>query len=74
MSPGALAFENEQQLTNGALTETKMHYIKQHDAPEGNDHTLVLASFRCLVADLVQQFNGGHPGYAILCATYKLLY
>jgi len=25
-------------------------------------HLLVLQSFRLLIADLCQQFNGGHPG------------
>lgn len=29
------------------------------------DH--VLKSFRLLIADLCQQFNGGHPGYALQC-------
>ncbi|KAL1981150.1 hypothetical protein VTN96DRAFT_3037 [Rasamsonia emersonii] len=29
------------------------------------DHDLVLKTFRLLVADLCQQFNGGHPGGAI---------
>lgn len=28
------------------------------------DHDLVLRTFRVLIADLVQHFNGGHPGYA----------
>jgi dihydroxyacetone synthase len=28
------------------------------------DHDLVLKTFRLLIADLCQQFNGGHPGYA----------
>jgi dihydroxyacetone synthase len=27
------------------------------------DHDLVLRTFRVLIADLVQNFNGGHPGY-----------
>lgn len=27
------------------------------------DHDHVLKSFRVLIADLVQQFGGGHPGY-----------
>ncbi|KAK9427998.1 Transketolase, thiamine diphosphate binding domain-containing protein [Lipomyces doorenjongii] len=32
----------------------------------GNDiHSLVLRTFRCLIADLVQNFNGGHPGGAM---------
>jgi hypothetical protein len=26
-------------------------------------HDVVLKSFRILVADLCQQFNGGHPGF-----------
>ena len=30
--------------------------------PERDRHSLVLSSFRCLVADIVQQFDGGHPG------------
>ena len=29
------------------------------------DHDLVLKTFRLLIADLCQQFNGGHPGYEI---------
>lgn len=29
------------------------------------DHDLVLKTFRLLIADLCQQFNGGHPGYGI---------
>jgi len=30
---------------------------------EGQDrHDLVLRTFRVLIADLVQHFNGGHPG------------
>jgi dihydroxyacetone synthase len=28
------------------------------------EHDLVLKSFRLLIADLCQQFNGGHPGQA----------
>lgn len=28
-------------------------------------HDLVLRVFRCLIADLCQQFNGGHPGYVL---------
>lgn len=39
-----------------------------NSAPAPNssrDHSLVLATFRLLIADLCQQFNGGHPGGAI---------
>ena len=31
-----------------------------------NDDVLVLKTFRLLVADLCEQFNGGHPGYVSL--------
>lgn len=35
-------------------------------ALEGHEHhQLVLASFRCLIADLCQQYNMGHPGGAM---------
>jgi hypothetical protein len=27
-----------------------------------SDHDIVLKTFRLLIADLCQQFNGGHPG------------
>lgn len=27
----------------------------------------VLRTFRCLIADLCEQFKGGHPGYVVLC-------
>lgn len=30
------------------------------------DHDLVLKTFRLLIADLCQQFSGGHPGYVLL--------
>ncbi|KAK9311083.1 Transketolase, thiamine diphosphate binding domain-containing protein [Lipomyces starkeyi] len=34
--------------------------------PHGDDiHSLTLRVFRCLIADLCQQFNGGHPGGAM---------
>jgi dihydroxyacetone synthase len=30
---------------------------------ESEKHDLVLRVFRCLIADLCEQFGGGHPGY-----------
>jgi len=30
---------------------------------EADKHDLVLRVFRCLIADLCEQFKGGHPGY-----------
>ncbi|EXA31496.1 hypothetical protein FOVG_17197 [Fusarium oxysporum f. sp. pisi HDV247] len=35
----------------------------QNEDPDTID--LVLRQFRCLIADLCQQFNGGHPGGAM---------
>ena len=29
---------------------------------------LALRQFRCLIADLCQQFSGGHPGFCLLNA------
>lgn len=31
--------------------------------PMSKEHDTVLKTFRLLVADLCQQFGGGHPGY-----------
>lgn len=31
-----------------------------------NEHDIVLKTFRLLIADLCQQFKGGHPGYVTL--------
>lgn len=33
--------------------------VQKDDGPKID---LVLRQFRCLIADLCQQFNGGHPG------------
>jgi dihydroxyacetone synthase len=30
------------------------------------EHDLVLRTFRCLIADLCEQFKGGHPGYVLI--------
>lgn len=32
-------------------------------ADDTQKHDLVLKVFRCLIADLCEQFKGGHPGY-----------
>lgn len=29
---------------------------------QDSQHDLVLRTFRCLIADLCEQFKGGHPG------------
>lgn len=51
MAPGAI--ETVPKNTN-AVANRKLGDESSHD--------IVLKSFRLLVADLCQQFNGGHPG------------
>lgn len=36
--------------------------IKRFNNEDSATVDLVLRQFRCLIADLCQQFNGGHPG------------
>ncbi|KAH6684038.1 transketolase [Halenospora varia] len=42
---------------NGDLSMLKLHDVKKTD--------FVLRTFRCLIADLCEQFKGGHPGSAM---------
>lgn len=46
---------------NGA-TDSALKDLK-FEGKELNDH--VLKTFRCLIADLCEQFKGGHPGSAM---------
>ena len=43
--------------------ETVKTKLPHRHLEDQNNHDLVLRTFRVLIADLVQQFNGGHPGY-----------
>ena len=36
--------------------------IQRFNKEDGKSIDLALRQFRCLIADLCQQFNGGHPG------------
>jgi len=54
--------------------ETAVDKIVQEEKKEAssvevlsNEEELVLKTFRLLIADLCQQFSGGHPGYVVLC-------
>jgi dihydroxyacetone synthase len=38
---------------------------RQDDSQRSQEHDIVLKTFRLLISDLCQQFNGGHPGGAI---------
>jgi dihydroxyacetone synthase len=46
---------------NGLMKEEKAERGAVQQLTNEQDH--VLKSFRLLIADLCQQFNGGHPGY-----------
>ncbi|KAF9890549.1 hypothetical protein FE257_005680 [Aspergillus nanangensis] len=48
-------------LVNGASSKSALPLVQQLS----KDHDLVLRTFRMLIADLCQQFGGGHPGGAI---------
>lgn len=72
MAPSAISHETNGHQTTKLDQTTK--YGREavqktlHSTPAPNasaDHSLVLATFRLLIADLCQQFNGGHPGGAI---------
>jgi len=48
----------------GANGQTAQHVEDVH--LESHDQTqYVLKQYRCLIADLCQQFNMGHPGYVV---------
>lgn len=53
--PMALVPSNGVKGANGVSSYTKLQGSETID--------IVLRSFRCLIADLCQQYNGGHPGY-----------
>jgi dihydroxyacetone synthase len=46
---------------SGLMQEEKAERGAVQQLTNEQDH--VLKSFRLLIADLCQQFNGGHPGY-----------
>ncbi|OAA39093.1 Transketolase [Metarhizium rileyi] len=59
MAPSALA-------TNGTILHAQVSKdVSRYRMEDQKDIDLVLSQFRCLIADLCQQFNGGHPGSAM---------
>ena len=48
-------------LVDGLKKEEKLEQSSVQKLSEEQHH--VLQTFRLLIADLCQQFNGGHPGY-----------
>ena len=47
-------------VVEGLQREEKIEKAAVHNLSDEQDH--VLKTFRLLIADLCQQFNGGHPG------------
>lgn len=67
MSPSAVT-----QQPNGAVGKPADLAAKVQKA-DGPLIDLALRQFRCLIADLCQQFNGGHPGYGLFITnTFKI--
>jgi dihydroxyacetone synthase len=60
---------------DSALSITKLVDKEQDELGESSElspqHDLVLKTFRLLIADLCQQFNGGHGGYVPKAAIEK---
>lgn len=67
MAPGAIEASNGTTAPAASGDVVTKGVAKMHQQQlEGQEaHDIVLKSFRLLVADLCQQFNGGHPGGAI---------
>jgi dihydroxyacetone synthase len=58
---------SENVKVNGAFATNGVKIFNKTSATSltkrlADDHDLVLKTFRLLISDLCQQFNGGHPG------------
>ena len=59
---------NNTTMATGILTDDKVNGGGKALSPaqlvqaEKDKHDIILKTFRILIADLCQQFNGGHPG------------
>lgn len=65
MAPSLRDYEVAVSLQPVKVHRSKIDGIDPIDSvqpQESEKHDLVLRVFRCLIADLCQQFNGGHPG------------
>ncbi len=62
MAPGVLAKEGHQLTAASKLAANGARNAKELGSKESAVHDKVLKTFRLLIADLCQQFNGGHPG------------
>ena len=66
MAPSLTDFEYATSLqpvkVNQSKTDGKNAFHDSLQLQESEKHDLVLRVFRCLIADLREQFKGGHPG------------
>ena len=65
MAPSLADYEDAVSLQPVKVHQTKIggsNGINSVQPRESEKHDLVLRVFRCLIADLCEQFNGGHPG------------
>lgn len=60
--PSSLPSKSKTQLSSKIRVSDELIHVKFEDAAL-NDR--VLKTFRCLIADLCEQFKGGHPGGAM---------
>lgn len=65
MPPSRTDYEDAVSLQPVKVHQSKVSGIDAIDSvqpKESEKHDLVLRVFRCLIADLCEQFKGGHPG------------
>lgn len=61
MAPSAVTAESA--VDSRLLTEKR---AGKKTTELSSEHDIVLKTFRLLIADLCQQFGGGHPGYVFV--------
>ena len=62
MSP-AIEIENYLPLDIKSAKDVTSNDFLVLKLDDSSQHKLVLSTFRCLIADLCENFRGGHPGY-----------
>lgn len=70
MPPGIVSVQPvvaKNHVTDGTEDKTANNNLSE-------EHEIILGTFRLLISDLCQQFNGGHPGGAIGMAATESLY
>lgn len=60
--PSALAPEPQNLIPAKMTASSSSEIGTTHPKEDAKSIDVVLRQFRCLIADLCQQFNGGHPG------------